>query len=109
MLERLVKDNAKQRFQLVFEPSIATASRISAATSASAASASATPTVGAASDAKGTWWIRANQGHTLPVDDLELTEITDPSQLPVAVHGTTRKTWESICSSSTILCVRSPS
>jgi len=79
-LEKLVKDNAKQRFQLLFEPA-----------TASDASASA-----GGAGANGTWWIRANQGHTLKVDDLDLTEITDASQLPAAVHGTTKKAWESI-------------
>ncbi|KAG8714969.1 hypothetical protein FRC11_006299 [Ceratobasidium sp. 423] len=41
-------------------------------------------------------WIRANQGHTLKVDDLETKPITDPSEVPCAVHGTNLKAWESI-------------
>lgn len=35
--------------------------------------------------------IRANQGHTIEVDDLELNPITDPSNAPVVVHGTYRE------------------
>ncbi|CAE6482745.1 unnamed protein product [Rhizoctonia solani] len=41
-------------------------------------------------------WIRANQGHTLKVDDLETKPIADPSEVICAVHGTTLKAWESI-------------
>ncbi|CAE6457791.1 unnamed protein product [Rhizoctonia solani] len=41
-------------------------------------------------------WIRANQGHTLKVDDLETKPITDPSEVPCAVHGTNLKAWQSI-------------
>lgn len=40
--------------------------------------------------------IRANQGHTIEVDDLELNPITDPSNAPVVVHGTYRECWELI-------------
>ncbi|GAO46773.1 phosphotransferase KptA/Tpt1 [Saitoella complicata NRRL Y-17804] len=40
------------------------------------------------------WMIRANQGHTLQVESLELSEITEP--LPICVHGTTKKPWEAI-------------
>jgi len=78
-LEKLVKDNEKQRFQLFFEPT-------------APGPASASPDISAG----GIWWIRANQGHTLKVEDLDLTEVVDASQLPVAVHGTTKKAWESI-------------
>ncbi|QRV88677.1 RNA 2'-phosphotransferase, Tpt1/KptA family protein [Ceratobasidium sp. AG-Ba] len=41
-------------------------------------------------------WVRANQGHTLKVDELELKPVTDPSELPCVVHGTTFAAWESI-------------
>ncbi|CAE6455958.1 unnamed protein product [Rhizoctonia solani] len=41
-------------------------------------------------------WVRANQGHTLKVDDLEAKPITDPSEVPCAVHGTNLKAWGSI-------------
>jgi 2'-phosphotransferase len=32
--------------------------------------------------------IRANQGHTMEVEELELAEIVDPKEAPVVVHGT---------------------
>lgn len=41
-------------------------------------------------------WIRANQGHTLKVDDLEMKPITDPSEVACAVHGTDQRAWENI-------------
>lgn len=40
--------------------------------------------------------IRANQGHTMEVDDLELDPITDHSDAPVVVHGTYSECWELI-------------
>ncbi|GAA99575.1 uncharacterized protein L969DRAFT_47695 [Mixia osmundae IAM 14324] len=41
-------------------------------------------------------WIRANQGHSLPVDFLELIPIATAEELPVAVHGTYLPLWEVI-------------
>ncbi|KAF8605790.1 hypothetical protein BDV93DRAFT_537179 [Ceratobasidium sp. AG-I] len=41
-------------------------------------------------------WIRANQGHTIKVDDLELKPVMDAADLACAVHGTTSVAWESI-------------
>ncbi|KAI0223186.1 tRNA 2'-phosphotransferase 1, partial [Lamellibrachia satsuma] len=40
--------------------------------------------------------IRANQGHTLQVADLELTRITNAVDFPIVLHGTYAKKWESI-------------
>ncbi|XP_064402906.1 tRNA 2'-phosphotransferase 1-like [Halichondria panicea] len=40
--------------------------------------------------------IRANQGHTLQVDDLELTPILRAEDAPTVVHGTNKKAWGSI-------------
>ncbi|XP_020619032.1 tRNA 2'-phosphotransferase 1-like isoform X2 [Orbicella faveolata] len=40
--------------------------------------------------------IRANQGHTMEVDDLELEPITDHSEAPTVIHGTYRDCWEPI-------------
>ncbi|CAE6468429.1 unnamed protein product [Rhizoctonia solani] len=53
-------------------------------------------TPGQATDPTTSLWIRANQGHTLKVADLETKPITDPSEVPCAVHGTNLKAWESI-------------
>lgn len=40
--------------------------------------------------------IRANQGHTMQVDDLELDPITDHTETSVVVHGTYRDCWPQI-------------
>lgn len=41
--------------------------------------------------------IKANQGHSMKeVNDTTLQPILDPSEAPVAVHGTFRKNWEII-------------
>ncbi|BFZ07242.1 hypothetical protein BsWGS_10281 [Bradybaena similaris] len=42
--------------------------------------------------------IRANQGHSLEVDDLELKPITEASDYPVVVHGTNDRAYRSIAS-----------
>eukprot|EP00698_Gefionella_okellyi_P012908 TRINITY_DN3507_c0_g1_i4.p2 TRINITY_DN3507_c0_g1~~TRINITY_DN3507_c0_g1_i4.p2 ORF type:complete len:303 (-),score=65.49 TRINITY_DN3507_c0_g1_i4:1894-2742(-) len=43
------------------------------------------------------WYIRANQGHTMKhVDQLELTPITSPEQVPMVIHGTYRSNLVSI-------------
>ncbi|RKP10953.1 KptA family-domain-containing protein [Thamnocephalis sphaerospora] len=49
----------------------------------------------AAEDLTG-WWIRANQGHSLVVEALELVPITEASELVTLVHGTYRQHWRSI-------------
>lgn len=41
-------------------------------------------------------YIRANQGHSIPVEDLELSLIEDASQFPIVVHGTFKKHWPKI-------------
>lgn len=42
----------------------------------------------------GKTYIRANQGHSIPVDELELKQVTDPDT--VAMHGTTKSAWVAI-------------
>ncbi|CAG8511919.1 2193_t:CDS:2 [Funneliformis caledonium] len=42
------------------------------------------------------WWIRANQGHSLEVEELELEKITNPSQIPQVIHGTYSSKWKII-------------
>ena len=60
------------------------------------------------------WWIRANQGHSLKVRTapdqlrlaltstqevaLDLKPILSAGDIPMAVHGTNRAAWASICS-----------
>lgn len=40
--------------------------------------------------------VRANQGHTFEVADLELEEITNADQFPNVIHGTYTQSWNSI-------------
>eukprot|EP00759_Apiculatamorpha_spiralis_P012028 PhF_6_TR19122/c1_g1_i1/m.28129/K10669/TRPT1, TPT1; 2'-phosphotransferase len=44
----------------------------------------------------GITYIRANQGHSIEVENLELEAIKDCSRIPLAVHGTTAEAWKSI-------------
>ena len=46
----------------------------------------------------GEWWMRANQGHSFPVPDLELTPILldHVADYPCVVHGTYFKSWPAI-------------
>ncbi|KAJ7366897.1 KptA family-domain-containing protein [Mycena albidolilacea] len=71
-LQEIVKADAKQRYDLVFEE-------------------------GADSEA-GVWWMKANQGHSIKAVKLDLVPISSASDLPtgIAVHGTTLAAWESI-------------
>ncbi|RGB28454.1 KptA family-domain-containing protein [Rhizophagus diaphanus] len=49
------------------------------------------------SEGVSTWWIRANQGHSIVgVKDLELKPITDPSEFPQVIHGTNLESWRKI-------------
>jgi len=41
-------------------------------------------------------YIRANQGHTQEVPDLELVKITNTENYPLVVHGTYKKHWNNI-------------
>ncbi|OZJ06665.1 hypothetical protein BZG36_00334 [Bifiguratus adelaidae] len=42
------------------------------------------------------WLIRANQGHSLKLDNVQMEEITDASRYPMVIHGTYRDKWPSI-------------
>lgn len=44
----------------------------------------------------GSLQIRANQGHSLKVDGLELAPILDANETPVVVHGTYKAAWDII-------------
>jgi 2'-phosphotransferase len=70
-LQEIVRKDQKQRFHLLSEPR----------------------TSDSPSDI---WWIRANQGHSLKTVTLDAQPITSASDIPMAVHGTTLKAWESI-------------
>ncbi|KIJ55657.1 hypothetical protein M422DRAFT_151974 [Sphaerobolus stellatus SS14] len=68
-LERVVRNDNKSRYKMILEPD-----------------ESNVPV----------WWIRANQGHSINNIQVEMKEVTDPSDIIMAVHGTTRKAWEFI-------------
>ncbi|XWV26400.1 hypothetical protein QJ857_gp0670 [Tupanvirus soda lake] len=42
------------------------------------------------------WYIRAVQGHTMEGINPDLALITDPKQIPIVVHGTNHKAYQSI-------------
>ncbi|KAJ7029788.1 phosphotransferase KptA/Tpt1 [Mycena alexandri] len=42
------------------------------------------------------WWIRANQGHSMTDIILDLKRITSASEIPMAVHGTSMVAWRMI-------------
>lgn len=69
-LQQIVADDAKQRYNLIFEE-------------------------GGSSSAHG-WWIRANQGHSMKEVEVDYEPLTSASQIPMAVHGTNRTAWEKI-------------
>jgi len=45
------------------------------------------------------WKIKANQGHTVHIENLDLEEIKSPEEIPVVVHGTDLGAWRMIQSS----------
>ncbi|KAF8836951.1 hypothetical protein BDN67DRAFT_910139 [Paxillus ammoniavirescens] len=71
-IQDIVKRDQKSRYHLLLEPQ--------------------TP------EASGTdvWWIRANQGHSVKDIKLDLKPISSASDIPMAVHGTTREAWKLI-------------
>jgi len=71
-IENVVKENDKQRFSLISEadPKYPTRPHV--------------------------WWIRANQGHSIKAVEIAMVKITDPSSVPMAVHGTTLDNWKHI-------------
>ncbi|KAJ7230486.1 phosphotransferase KptA/Tpt1 [Mycena pura] len=48
------------------------------------------------SETSGSWWIRANQGHSMPNVILDLKPIQSASEIPIAVHGTSMSAWKVI-------------
>ncbi len=86
-----------------------------------AAAGASTAENGTGAGDKAVFWIRANQGHSLEVtllpslilwlfetltgfsglclfqvEDLDLTDVKDASEIPVVIHGTYKKNWPSI-------------
>ncbi|KAF8449331.1 KptA family-domain-containing protein [Boletus edulis BED1] len=71
-LQDIVKRDQKSRYHLLFEPQTLES---------------------ACTDV---WWIRANQGHSIKNIELDLQLIESASEIPMAVHGTTRQAWNLI-------------
>ncbi|KAK7466324.1 tRNA 2'-phosphotransferase, variant 2 [Stygiomarasmius scandens] len=71
-VETVAKKDDKKRFALSYEPRA----------------------VGSSGQME-SWWIRANQGHSLPVQ-VEMKRIIRANEIPMAVHGTTENAWRSI-------------
>jgi len=71
-LQDIVKRDQKSRYHLLFEP------QTSGSTGADV------------------WWIRANQGHSMKNVEVDLQPILSASEIPIAVHGTTRQAWQLI-------------
>ncbi|GAA5828589.1 hypothetical protein JCM5353_004314 [Sporobolomyces roseus] len=69
-LERIVRENAKQRFTMRSEPT--------------------------GQDGKEELWIRANQGHSVKVEALELNPVEKAEQAPTMVHGSYYRLWRQI-------------
>ncbi|KAJ7095844.1 KptA family-domain-containing protein [Mycena belliarum] len=71
-LQEIVKADAKQRYDLIFEE--------------------------ATDPGAGIWWMKANQGHSMKAVKLDLQPITSVSDIPtgIAVHGTTKAAWDII-------------
>ncbi|GAA5909928.1 tRNA 2'-phosphotransferase [Sporobolomyces salmoneus] len=69
-LERIVRENAKQRFTMRPEPT--------------------------GSEGKEELWIRANQGHSVAVEALELKRVETADQVPLMVHGSYYRLWPQI-------------
>lgn len=47
-------------------------------------------------EATGKEMIRAHQGHSLEEANVDMREITDPSEFPTVLHGTYMRCWDSI-------------
>ncbi|KAI9027841.1 phosphotransferase KptA/Tpt1 [Hyaloraphidium curvatum] len=93
-IQLVVRDNEKKRFTLITE-----SSRGSDTVGADAAPPAPGPAAAKDEEEVLVYLIRANQGHSLEVEDLDLKEITDPAEIPVVIHGTYQKHWSSISKS----------
>ncbi|GAA5999767.1 hypothetical protein JCM5350_007868 [Sporobolomyces pararoseus] len=69
-LDRIVRENAKQRFTMRPEPT--------------------------GEGGKEELWIRANQGHSVNVEALELKPVEKADQVPTMVHGSYYRLWPQI-------------
>lgn len=95
-LRAIVANNDKQRFTLLFEPEAGQDPEQATATTIQNVSEPSSSSAGSSLGNNGTWWIRANQGHSLKVEELELTPVTSAAEIPIAVHGTDMSAWNHI-------------
>ncbi|KAG8923431.1 hypothetical protein FRC01_012767 [Tulasnella sp. 417] len=96
-LRAIVASNDKQRFTLLFEPEGTgrdPEQQATASTTTTTIESISEPS--SSGSINGTWWIRANQGHSLKVEELELTPVTSAAEIPIAVHGTDMSAWNHI-------------
>ncbi|CEQ40236.1 SPOSA6832_01850, partial [Sporobolomyces salmonicolor] len=78
-LDRIVRDNAKQRFTMRGEPT--------------------------GEGGQEELWIRANQGHSVKVEALELKPVEKAEDVPLMVHGTYYRLWRVIGTSVPTLSI----
>ncbi|KAJ3565219.1 hypothetical protein NP233_g7769 [Leucocoprinus birnbaumii] len=83
-LKDIVRDNAKQRYTLIFETADGTSVGYAA--------------VEGDGPEGGVWWIKANQGHSISTVKVEMKPILSSEDIPsrLAVHGTSRSAWNAI-------------
>ncbi|KAK6428950.1 tRNA 2'-phosphotransferase [Oleoguttula sp. CCFEE 5521] len=94
-VKEVVKEDAKGRFSLV------TAASLAAGKDAGEDVSAVTGQVDETSNDPKDWLIRANQGHSLKIEDADglLTPITADNMPAMVVHGTTRSAWPLILAS----------
>ncbi|OQO03294.1 hypothetical protein B0A48_11550 [Cryoendolithus antarcticus] len=94
-VKEVVKEDAKGRFLLVTAASLAGSSEEEKTIS------EVTGQIDESSNDPKDWLIRANQGHSLKIDDADglLTPITAENLPAMAVHGTSRSAWPLILAS----------
>ncbi|KXN65869.1 phosphotransferase KptA/Tpt1 [Conidiobolus coronatus NRRL 28638] len=78
---KVVKDNEKNRFKLSRNPSDESKTEENLLEN---------------SDEVNYWFIKANQGHSIQIENLELTPILNHSDFPTIIHGTYEDKWELI-------------
>ncbi|RUP49146.1 hypothetical protein BC936DRAFT_143186 [Jimgerdemannia flammicorona] len=47
-------------------------------------------------DGEKEWLVRANQGHSIKIEAVEMTKINFPAEIPTVIHGTYSAYWPSI-------------
>ncbi|PPR03781.1 hypothetical protein CVT24_007523 [Panaeolus cyanescens] len=99
-VKEIVKADAKQRYDLILETPEGQKLKL-ADTVAPVAGVEDTAATSSSTHPTGTWWIKANQGHSIKTVQLELQPIHSLADVPsgIVVHGTTRAAWKLIAQS----------